>query len=546
MHASVVVLASALAAPPLHDDPRGREPQRRNARPGIVRVVRQHADGATSGEAPPGMVPIPAGSFCMGVAMHDALALAAGDNARWADDIVAMAPAHLELLDAFFLDRFEVTNDQYARWLADSGREPSEFQRDIWRPELDKAAARKVATHPTDEGPRPVRAITYEVARDCARWLGKRIPTEAEWEYAARCGRSEQLFYPWGAGWSAWNSGRCAGFDASTRVLGPPRTSVGGSFKDDATVDGVFDVCGNVSEWTASPFRAYPGFVPQTIQDRFGKRVTKTEFGSELLAVRGGCMLGNGVSNNLVWRCGQAPDSAAEAIGFRCAVSFVPGLDALREAVDRLAPTSSKLRDSIDLGTNSLAAQVIYTGDERSGLADAAKSIAFARVKVLIGLLEDLRIRSRDRPAAVGVLVLSQPSLDPPLSPGPYLVSFKGRGFTAEQEAELARLKRHRNPAQGSERTDVSAEDEKPRVLLSIPTTVDALVFSNRRGEFCGWTPANLTEEGALFASRLAVEHAEGDRVTVTFGIKTGNRTKQPQFAPSFQFPSGTFEPTAR
>ena len=95
-------------------------------------------------------------------------------------------------------------------------------------------------------------------------------------------------------------------------------------------------------------------------------------------------------------------------------------------------------------------------------------------------------------------------------------------------------------------RTDVSAEDEKPRGLLSIPATVDALVFSNRRGEFCGWTPANLTEEGALFASRLAVEHAEGDRVTVTFGIKTGNRTKQPQFAPSFQFPSGTFEPTAR
>jgi formylglycine-generating enzyme required for sulfatase activity len=545
MHASVVVaLASALAALPVHDDPRGRrDPQRRNAHPGIVRVVRQHSAGTTSGDAPPGMVPIPAGSFRMGVAMQDALALAAGDNARWADDIVAMAPQHLELVDAFFLDRFEVTNDQFARWLAAAGREPSDFQKGIYRPELEKGSL-KIATLPLDEGPRPVRAVTFEEARECARWLGKRIPTETEWEFAARRGRSETSFYPWGEGWSAWSASRCAGFDSSTRVLGPPRTSAGGSFKDDVTVDGAFDVCGNVSEWTSSPFLPYPGFAPQTVKDRFGKRVTKTEFGSELLAVRGGCMLGNGVSNSVVYRSGQAPDSAAEAVGFRGAVSMVPGLDALRDAVDRLAPTSSKLRDTIDLGPSSIAAQVVYTGDERSGLAEATRSVAFARVRALVGLLEDLRIRTRDRPAAVGVLALAQPSLDPPLSAGHYLVSFKGRGLTAEQEAELAKLKRHRNPAQGSGRTDVSAEDEKPRGLLSIPADVDALVFSNRRGEFCGWTPANLTEEGALYASRLAVDAGSQDRVGVTFSVKTGNRGQQPQFAPVFAFPQGTFEPT--
>src|SRR5262249_40302749 len=207
--------------------------------------------------------------------------------------------------------------------------------------------------------------------------------------------------------------------------------------------------------------------------------------------------------------------SAAEAVGFRGAAAFVPGLDALREAVDWLASTSSRLRDSIDLGTNSIAAQVVYTGDERSGLADGARSIAFARVKSLLGLFEDLRIRSRDRPAAVGVLVLAQPSLDPPLSPGAYLVSFKGRGFTAEQEAEPSKLKRHRNPERGSGRTDISAEDERPRGLLSIPADADALVFSNRRGEFCGWTPAHVTEEGALYASRLAVERTDRDGVTV-------------------------------
>ena len=191
-----------------------------------------------------------------------------------------------------------------------------------------------------------------------------------------------------------------------------------------------------------------------------------------------------------------------------------------------------------------MAAQVVYTGDERSGLGDGAKALAFARVKALVGLLEDLRIRTRDRPAAVGVVVLAQPSLYPPLSPGAYLVSFKGRGFTADQEEERAKLKHHQNPQRGSGRTDIAAEDEKPRGLLSIPADVDALVFSNRRGEFCGWTPARLTEERALFASRLDVARADRDLVTVTFGVRTSNRGQQPQFAPTFAFPAETFEPT--
>ncbi len=395
MHASVVVaLASALAAAPLRDDPRGRRvPPNRGARAAIVRVVRLHTAGATSGDVPPGMVPIPAGSFRMGIAMQDALALAAGDNARWADDIVAMAPPHLEIVDAFFLDRFEVTNEQYARWLAASEREPSDFWKSIYRPEIDKGAPKPATPPPADEGQRPTRAITYDEARECARWLGKRVPTEVEWEYAARRGRSEQSFYPWGEGWAAWSPSRCAGYDVATRVPGPARTFAGGSFKDDVSVDGVFDLCGNVSEWTSSPFLAYPGFAPQNVKDRFGKRVTKTEFGSELRAVRGGCMLGNAVSNNLVYRVGQAPGSAAEAIGFRGATSFVPGLDGLRDAVEKLAPTSSRLRDSIDLGSSSIAAEVVYVGDDRSGLAEGARSIAFARVKSLLGLFEDVRIR---------------------------------------------------------------------------------------------------------------------------------------------------------
>ena len=565
MHASLVVPLLLAGAPILTtNEPKPKRDAGRPQHRDTLRVVRQHEAGTTTGDTPPGMVPIPAGSFRMGVPMADALALAAGDNVRWAPEIVAMAPDHLVVVDALFLDRFEVTSEQCARWrsavnLAPSSSPPAPPSGPINKDHGgNPSGPSRTATVPAPTDPRlPVRDVDWNEARACARWLGKRLPTEEEWEFAARRGRPERDFYPWGEGWKAWDSARCASFDSATRKPGPPQLFPGGTFKDDVSTDGLLDLCGNVAEWTSSRFTAYPGFAAPNVKDRFGTHVAVPQFGIELRAIRGGSSYGNAVSNNLVHRIGLEPGTRVEGVGFRCAASILPGLDVLRDALDELAPSVPGLRDALDLGGSSLAAQIVYTGDAETGLAEGASGVAFARVKALHGLFVTIRSEALQRPVLVGVLSLAQPALEPPLPAGSYAVRFRTRGRTKEQEQEIEKLRRHKPPPQTGGRPDRSAEASPLTGILAIPADVDSLILENRRGEFAGFVPVHVGDS-ALFATRLSVERStksaaaesservERDLVKLTFDVKTDNGGLQPQFELPLAFAPGTFEPTAK
>jgi eukaryotic-like serine/threonine-protein kinase len=148
-------------------------------------------------------------------------------------------PAHDVAVPSFFLDKYEVTNRQYREFVDATGRARPRH----WtiNGAFDLADANL-----------PVTNVTWNDARDFAIWKGKRLPTEAEWEYAGR-GGSRQRLYPWG---DEYREGI-----ANVYRKGGSKLVVIGSYQGDVSVSGAYDLGGNVSEWVEDAFKRYGGVV---------------------------------------------------------------------------------------------------------------------------------------------------------------------------------------------------------------------------------------------------------------------------------------------
>ena len=129
--------------------------------------------------APDGMVLIPAGKFWMGRTFS--IFLDSGD--LMARDKIDDRPANNVYLDAFYIDKYEVTNADYAKYVEAKGTRPP------WHWPEGKI--------PKGEEKFPVANVNWHEASDYCKWLGKRLPTEAEFEKAAR-GGLDRAHYAWG------------------------------------------------------------------------------------------------------------------------------------------------------------------------------------------------------------------------------------------------------------------------------------------------------------------------------------------------------------
>jgi formylglycine-generating enzyme required for sulfatase activity len=252
---------------------------------------------------PDNMALIPAGDFWMG-RTHFFLVDAIGWFERDRQDDI---PSHRVFVDAFYLDKYEVTNEDYARFLEATKRAKP------WHWVGGKI--------PKDQEKFPVYNIAWNDADRYCQWSGKRLPTEAEWEKAARGGLDRQKF-PWGdvamgmGGYEAADAGIAAKTGNQAHTNYPFGATAVGKYPPNGY--GLFDMAGNVWEWCSDWYeRNYYSISPRT--NPTGPQTGKYRI------IRGGAWSDDDDRNLMnSFRNYTDPDQRASSIGFRCAKSFIP------------------------------------------------------------------------------------------------------------------------------------------------------------------------------------------------------------------------------
>ncbi|MHB1357233.1 MAG: formylglycine-generating enzyme family protein [Anaerolineae bacterium] len=238
------------------------------------------------------MIPIPAGSFQMGC---DGTREDCNDNEQ---------PLHSVFLDAYYIDKYEVTNAHYAKCVASGACKP---------PARDSSNTRPAYYSDPTYADYPVIYVSWQAAYDYCAWAGKRLPTEAEIEKAAR-GADGVRMYPWGnepANCTLTNYyGGALGFCVGDTVKV-------GSYPAGVSPYGVMDLAGNVWEWVSDWYQSdyyatSPDSNPQGSAD------------GQLKVLRGGSWYSAAYSVRSAYRHYENPLIGLVNVGFRCAATDAP------------------------------------------------------------------------------------------------------------------------------------------------------------------------------------------------------------------------------
>jgi formylglycine-generating enzyme required for sulfatase activity len=220
------------------------------------------------------MIKIPAGAFTMGANKGD-------DDEK---------PEHQVNLPEFQIDKYEVTNALFEAFATATG----------YKTEAEKRSeSRSWRTYfAPDKANHPVVKVTWSDAQAYCEWTGKRLPTEAEWEKAAR--GADGRLYPWGNEYDPGKfNGKASGIRGTTSV---------GSYPAGVSAFRVFDMAGNVWEWTADWYKAYPG---NAVKSQF--------YGEKFRVTRGGGWFDEQAQARASNRSSADPMARNDDLGFRCA-----------------------------------------------------------------------------------------------------------------------------------------------------------------------------------------------------------------------------------
>ena len=236
---------------------------------------------------PPTATPIP--PIPPPAAEADMIAIPAGEFTMGSDHEVERPP-HSVFVGAFEIDKLEAANEQFERFVRETG----------YVTDAEKAGETSWRYYAKDKPQHPVVKVTWNDANAFCQWAGKRLPSEAEWEKAAR--GADARSYPWG---NQWDAAR-----ANAKEAGNRGTTAVGSFPAGASPYGVLDMAGNVSEWTSDWFQPYPGYPGGDSEAQY--------FGEKYRVIRGGGWFSDQNLVRTTERSASSMTLANDDVGFRC------------------------------------------------------------------------------------------------------------------------------------------------------------------------------------------------------------------------------------
>jgi len=295
----LMILCVACSNSPVEEDNQGKET------PDLEKILKD-------------MVLIPAGEFLMGSSE--------GEGAF--DE----HPQHKVYLDAYYIDKYEVTNAQFKEFVDATGYVTDAERKgygEVWNPKEWEPGWQMLIfsgvnwrqpnkwrePHPdaweipiTDKMNHPVVQISWNDAQAYANWLGKRLPTEAEWEKAARGTKGNK--WPWGNVFEV----DIGGVTIHTNIAGEDTVPVD-SFPTGASPYGVFNMAGNVQEWVFDWYS--PDYYAKSPKEN-----PKGPDNGKFRVLRGGSWRdAKGYQVLTTSRAYQTPDYRSNLVGFRCALS---------------------------------------------------------------------------------------------------------------------------------------------------------------------------------------------------------------------------------
>jgi len=487
----------------------------------------------TTLEAPPGTVYLKGGKTQIGnkVKTIETLLETEPTMQKFASGFISETPLVKKDVAPYFLMVNEVTNEQYASFVdamsyqpphlwgakaitvarstylqeqgllrkeaKDRGERPAPitpFEDDIWWKdnwlESEWGLPSKIAQM-------PVTFVSYQDARAYARWAGLRLMSEEEYQYAARKGTERS--YPWG---EEWEDGRCA-----SQEINRAEVMKVASYPDGATEDGIFDLSGNVWEWTTSRFSPYDGYKRTTF--KFGRGRSSVEvaamakWDSNKRVAVGGSILTTRQICRVTTRRGTERFQKTSAMGFRCASSPSAGLD---RSIVILNDIPNEYRPSTEAGPVEYAPELVVAMDrwaitehesQREGIAlpnsgnlspELPPQYAIISGYSLIGFipvaglptstLSDLRKTSLQSDIFhIGVLSTDQEIIDPPIGAGTWMVAFRGAGLPPKAASEK------KSDEEGETNEAPTTQRERSELALEFDTSVDTLIFFDTQGE---------------------------------------------------------------